>query len=207
MLHPQLLRQVKKHFGNIELQGEDMNAFLQSINDTYNNYDRDRKLNEHAFEINEQEYDSINKQLISLNQNLEVEVTKRIKEIREIASLPLENPTPVFRVSSSGKILFQNSPASQLKNFFLDGKICAADEFFALKCASISKDGKFEIVVNNKDYLFNYKITEGGDINFYGVDVTEKNVLQQKAYDNFYRLNNFLESTDEAYYIIYTRNN
>lgn len=206
MLHPQLLRQVKKHFGNIELQGEDMNAFLQSINDTYNNYDRDRKLNEHAFEINEQEYDSIHKQLISLNQNLEVEVTKRIKEIREIASLPLENPTPVFRVSSSGKILFQNSPASQLKNFFLDGKICAADEFFALKCASISKDGKFEIVVNNKDYLFNYKITEGGDINFYGVDVTEKNVLQQKAYDNFYRLNNFLESTDEAYYIIYTRN-
>jgi len=183
-----------------------MNAFLQSINDTYNNYDRDRKLNEHAFEINEQEYDSINKQLISLNQNLEVEVTKRIKEIREIASLPLENPTPVFRVSSSGKILFRNSPASKLKNFNLDGKICAADEFFATKCASISKDDKFEIVVNNKDYLFNYKITEGGDINFYGVDVTEKNVLQQKAYDNFYRLNNFLESTDEAYYIIYTRN-
>jgi hypothetical protein len=64
--------------------------------------------------------------------------------------------------------------------------------------------GQLDVKIDKRDYLLQYvKIPKTEYINFYAWDITEKNLIERKSYDNFFRLNNFLESTDEAYYIIY----
>ncbi|MFN5333727.1 MAG: PAS domain S-box protein, partial [Bacteroidota bacterium] len=68
----------------------------------------------------------------------------------------------------------------------------------------LSDVGQLEFKWSGKNFLFNYKKTaEGEKINFYGTDITALTDLQQKSYENFYRLSNFLESTEAVHFIIY----
>ncbi|MFN9113441.1 MAG: PAS domain-containing protein, partial [Bacteroidota bacterium] len=61
-----------------------------------------------------------------------------------------------------------------------------------------------EFIWSGKQYLFNYKQSANAKkINFYGTDITAQTELQQKSYENFYRLSSFLESTEAVHYIVY----
>ena len=76
MYHQYLQRQIKKYLGeNPDAIDEKMEAFLKSISDTYVNYERDRELSEHAFSVNEEEYQTVNSNLKELTDELEKKVT------------------------------------------------------------------------------------------------------------------------------------
>ncbi len=207
MYHKYLERQIKKYLGEIGHTDEKMESFLKAVSDSYANYERDRELSEHAFSINELEYQAINRQLKEMTAELETKVAERTKELADLALFPLENPNPVFRTTINGEIIFRNPVSKNIREIFFNGKLYTTEEFFLMISKHISTSGTFDIVSGNKEYILNFKRGEGQTyINFYGTEVTEKNILRRKSQENFQRLNDFLESTEDAYYIIHSKN-
>jgi PAS domain S-box-containing protein len=204
MFHLKLQNKIKEFLGESFVPSAQMKAFLQSVSDSY-----------HQEEVNgsskaempnlENSADDSGKHLPAPDKHREEELLKILEEKRQEASIPLENPAPVYRTTLAGEIIFQNKAAAKLNCFKVGDKQYSPSEFFRFYSEKISNQiGKFEVIANDCEYLFNYKlIEEVGKINFYGVDITDYNTLKKKAEDNFYRLNNFLESTEETYYIIY----
>ena len=58
-----LERQIKKYLPEDYFLQEHLNRFIQAVNDSYEDYERDRKLFNHAFACSENEYIKINEQL------------------------------------------------------------------------------------------------------------------------------------------------
>ncbi len=205
MYHTHLKRQIAKYLDSSLSENEHIKQFIKAVNDSYESYERDRELNEHASIINEEEYAIVNERLRLLTEKLENRIIERTKQLSDIAQFPLENPNPIFRVSLEGKILFRNPSANLIKKIYFNSNYYTPTQFF-LYYISLSKlnEGTFDITTEKKDYLFYYKKIVGKEyINFYGADITEKNQIEQKEKENFERLNNFLESTQDAYFIIY----
>ena len=63
ILHKLLQRQIKKHLTEEMLLDPMMNKFISSINDSYNSFDRDKEIIEHAFTVSESEYSEVNHSL------------------------------------------------------------------------------------------------------------------------------------------------
>ena len=206
MYHKHLERQIKKYLGDSDIKDERIQQLLLAVSNSYTSFERDKELSEHAFSVNEQEYQSVNTKLKLLTEDLENKVKVRTNELEDLAQFPMENPNPIFRVDFDGKILFVNPASKEIKNVEYEGIKYTIRQFFASNIKYARESGSFDVNVNNKQYIFFYKkITGKNYINFYGADVTEKNTLRVKAQENFNRLRNFLESTEDAYYIVYDK--
>ena len=205
MYHSQLERQIKKYLDQSVLQDEGIKNLLAAISQSYNNYERDRELSEHAFAISEREYRNVNDQLKKITEELENIVNQRTKEITDIAQFPLENPNPIFRVTLDGEIAFINPAAEKIKTIeYLEKKYSVKDFFFQIVTA-INDSGSIHILANKLQYLFYYRKIQGKNyINFYGADITETIELRTIAQENYQRLRNFLDKTEDVYYIIYS---
>ena len=204
MYHKLLQRQLKKYLGEHTEDYERFQPFLSAISDSYINYEKDKELSEHSFKISENEYQQLNNQLKRLSESLETKVKERTRDLEDIAQFPLENPNPIFRISIEGEILFRNPISVALKKVEYNGISFSIEKFWKNIVHLIDDFGNFNLVSNGVQYLFYYKKVVGKNyFNFYGTDVTETNTLRLKAQENYHRLNNFLESTDDAYFIIY----
>ncbi len=204
MYHKLLQRQLKKYLIDNPDVDERLMPFLSAVSESYMNYEKDRELSEHSFKISENEYQNLNDQLKKLSSSLENKVKERTRELEDIAQFPLENPNPIFRISIDGEILFRNPISIGLKIVEYNGIGFNIEKFWKNIVHLIDDFGNFNLVSNGVQYLFYYKKVEGKNYyNFYGTDVTETNTLRLKAQENYHRLNNFLESTDDAYFIIY----
>jgi len=204
MYHKLLQRQLKKYLGDNPNVDKRLLPFLSAISESYINYEKDRELSEHSFKISENEYQTLNDQLKKLSASLETKVKERTRELEDIAQFPLVNPNPTFRISVDGEILFKNPASVKIKIVTYNGLKFSIEEFWKHIVSLIDDNGSFDLISNEKQYLFYYKKIVGKNhFNFYGADVTEKNTLRLKAQENYHRLNNFLESTDDAYFIIY----
>jgi len=204
MYHKLLQRQLKKYLGENTEDYERFQPFLSAISDSYLNYEKDKELSEHSFKISENEYQQLNNQLKRLSESLETKVKERTRDLEDIAQFPLENPNPIFRISFDGEVLFRNPISNSLKKVEYNGISFSIEKFWKNIVHLIDDFGTFNLVSNDVQYLFYYKKVEGKNyFNFYGTDVTETNTLRLKAQENFHRLNKFLESTDDAYFIIY----
>lgn len=207
MLHPHLERQIKKYLGDAVPKDEHLAGLLTAISNTYKNYERDKELTEHVFALTEAEYQDINQKLTHLTETLEEKITERTKELEDIAQFPRVNPNPIFRINIQGEIIYKNDVATELKDFDFGGKKYVPDAFFKYIIKQVKEQGTFDVNADGKQFFFNYKKIEGTKYyNFYGVDVTEKYLLRITAQENYQRLRNFLETTDDAYYIIYEKN-
>jgi PAS domain S-box-containing protein len=205
MYHQQLERQIKKYLGESGSTDERLQQLLKAVSNSYSNYERDKELSEHAFTINEIEYQNVNNRLISLTEDLEFKVKERTKDLEDIAQFPIENPNPIFRVQFDGTIIFFNPAAQKIKNIVFEGVKYPVKKFFLNNIKYIKDSGSLDLEIEGAQYIFYYKKVEGKNyINFYGADVTEKYTLRLQAQDNFNRLKSFLESTEDAYYIIYS---
>ena len=89
MYHSHLERQIKRHLGNGSIVDEKLKQLLHSVSNSYEAYERDRELNEHAFFINEQEYQEVNTKLKKLNANLEQIINDRTRDLEEVAQFPM----------------------------------------------------------------------------------------------------------------------
>jgi PAS domain S-box-containing protein len=72
-----LARQVKKYLPEELWEDERLQRFIQSVNESYNGFEKDKTLSDHAFQLNEEEY-------IRINEKLQSEVQVRRQAIRTL---------------------------------------------------------------------------------------------------------------------------
>jgi PAS domain S-box-containing protein len=204
MYHQLLQRQINKYLDHSSLENQDLQLLLRAIDEAYKNNDRDKQLGEHLFNINEEEYKKLNQKLTQLFESLEQQVKDRTAEIEDIAQFPLENPNPIFRTNLDGNILFINPAGQQIHDVVFDGKKQKLTTFFKKFIPTIEDNGSVDLICDEKDYIFFFKKIDAKKyVNLYAADVTEKRKIRRKAEENFGRLMNFLESTEDAYFIVY----
>ncbi len=140
------------------------------------------------------------------------DITERLRdtvEIRNLASFPNENPNPIFRIDFNGKILFSNNNAKSISKVIYEGSIFNINNFWShiLMVRPGETQMTVDLIANERNYSFKViKRQDSEEYNVYGSDVTDRIETEQKAQDNFNRLNNFLESTNDVYYLIYQKN-
>ena len=147
-------------------------------------------------------------QIICVIRNV-TERLKNIEEIRNLASFPNENPNPIFRIDFNGKILFNNQNATLISNVIYEGTIFNIKNFWTHLLTIRPRENQLtvDLIANNRNYSFKIiKRKEFDEYNVYGSDITDRIETEQRAQDNFNRLNNFLESTNDVYYLIYQKN-
>lgn len=206
MYHQLLKRQINKFLDHSGLKKDQLEGFLHAVNETYKNNDRDKQLSEHLFNINEEEYRTLNQKLTRLYESLEQQVKDRTAEIEDIAQFPLENPNPIFRTTLDGEIMFINPAGKSIEEVVYEGKRLKTKSFFKKFIPTIEGNGSVDLSSNERDFIFFYKKVDAKKyINLYAADVTEKRKIRKKAEENFSRLINFLESTEDAYFIVYNK--
>ena len=65
--HKLLEKQVRKLLTSAQLEQEPIRHFLEVVNNSYSNFDRDKKISEHAFAISEKEYQEVTRDLQAQN--------------------------------------------------------------------------------------------------------------------------------------------
>ncbi|MFH1286962.1 MAG: PAS domain-containing sensor histidine kinase [Candidatus Magasanikbacteria bacterium] len=108
------------------------------------------------------------------------------KEIENIAKFPKESPSPTFRISTKGKLMFANrASADILKNFDIQTGNNVPDVLYTIvqKACSEKKCDPFEITVEGKTYSFMAAASpEDGYVSLYGRNITkEKEVERMKT--------------------------
>ncbi len=58
-----LERQLKKHLPQVDLDDEKFSQFIEAVNDSYNSFDKDKQLSDHAFRLSDRDYKEINERL------------------------------------------------------------------------------------------------------------------------------------------------
>jgi PAS domain S-box-containing protein len=147
-------------------------------------------------------------QIICVIRNIN-ERLKNLEEIRNLASFPNENPNPIFRIDINGKILFYNKNAKSISNVIFEGTIFNINNFWShiLMLKPGDKQITVDVIANDRNYSFKIiKREESEEYNVYGSDITDRVETEQRAQDNFNKLNNFLESTNDVYYLVYQKN-
>ncbi len=206
MIHPQLKRYLDKWLSAIPEEKENLSGMWQVLSDRFSNYDREISILEHTSEMVSEDYENAVKKLRDLNSRLGTAVSVTLDKNELLQQLPDENPNPVYCFCNSGKLLYMNPAAQKLKVIEYNNSRHDALKSFELILPELQDNGQLECTADNRRYIFNYrKISTGDRINFYGTDITEQWELQQRSYDNFYRLNNFLESTEAVHYIVYKK--
>lgn len=211
MLHPSLLKLLQNETSSDLLFREDLAQVWQKISTHYYSYERDIKILEHASDIANEDYERINQQLKESNKGLGLELSQKLNELSLLSQFPLVNPNPVLRTDAEGNIEYINNVASRLNQIVYNNKEYSLSDFLKSIVSQVKETGRFEVQEGDQYFLFSYQRFENGTkINFYGVNITEQVQTRKRAYENFYRLSNFIESTQAVHYIIYknqTENN
>jgi signal transduction histidine kinase/CheY-like chemotaxis protein len=84
MYHPLLEKQVNKYLNSADAQSVELKKLLESINESYLNFERDKELSEHAFSLSETEYADVNTKLREEINQRKRSVIKLIDTIRSI---------------------------------------------------------------------------------------------------------------------------
>lgn len=204
MQHPRLKRLLDKWQQEGRPLPKGMEELCDDISQNFFDFDREKKIMEQSITASQEDYNQAHERMVQLNVDLERQVALRTREKDMLAEFPMENPSPVFRIKSNGHIVYQNPPALSLRVIEYEKKVYLISDFLeAFPSMAKGGAGNMEVRSDGRTLAINYKRLADGDINLYLLDITDQKHLQEKAYDNFYRLNNFLESTDAVYYIIY----
>ena len=205
-MHPQLARLIEGLSPDLRDQAKGCATIWEEISQKFEEYEKNIHLLEHASSVAEQDYQEVYRNFKATTEKLNRLVKDRTEENDQLIQFPLFNPNPVISTDIKGSIIFQNTASNALKEIFYQNKEYLIEDFFIKINSGLKDTGNFEIKSNGRVYLIYYKKIENNNrINFYFSDITELWDLQQKSYDNFYRLNNFLEATDSVHYIIYAR--
>jgi len=203
MYHPKLEIQIKNLIGKKSLTESNLKKLLKEVSQSYNKYDKEKADANKKLSNNDLAWQLKNKKLLASQENI---IKAKTQKLTEIAQFPLENPNPIIRISIEGTIVFLNPEANTIKTLEYAGKTYTIRDFFAHIVHGLKNKGSIDIEANQNQYVFFYKKVKGKKYyNFYGADITEKNALQAEAQESYQQLQNILDNTDEAYYLLYSK--
>ncbi len=158
--HKYLNKQIKKHIPSDWHQKPEFVSFLNAINDTFIDYEKDKILNNHAFKISEEEFIEVNKNL-KANLKKQDHSLKEIKQALEIINpnVSTESHTDILNIAELLNTELSNSKA--LKD--LNEKILITS-LNAIICFDI--EGSISYWNPAAEYLFGYKEAEAKKIPF-----------------------------------------
>ncbi len=109
---------------------------------------------------------------------------KTIEEIKDIAKFPPENPNPVLRIGSDGKILWANEAAKPLcKAWGCEVGSVTPTKFLETitDAGKASRTQNIELAAENKTFLFSIvPIVGEGYVNMYGFDITLRKKIEKQ---------------------------
>jgi PAS domain S-box-containing protein len=125
------------------------------------------------------------KALYTVGAVLDVTERKRADlEIKNISRLPAENPNQLMRLTPDGKILYANNAATSLLDFWKQQNDQTIPSKFQKQVAEAFASGlkkEIEIEQNGKTFSCTLvPIREAGYVNFYGNDITERKLAEEK---------------------------
>ncbi len=125
-----------------------------------------------------------------------------------MAKFPLENPSPVFRVDKSGKLLFANkSSVDMLQAIGLSAGIIT-DKIFLSALSDCMSSGETREVSKktsqDKVYRLSLVPQQSAYANVYTADITDSLKLQDELQDRLSDLTTILDSTDELVLLLNT---
>jgi len=203
MYHPKLEIQIKNLLGKKSLTESNLKKLLKEVSQSYNKYDKEKADANKKLSSNDLAWELKNKKILTEQENI---IKAKTQKLIEIAQFPLENPNPIIRISIQGEIVFLNPEAKLIKTLKYARKKYTIRDFFAYIVNALKNKGSIDITANQKQYVFFYKKIKGKKYyNFYGADITEKNALQAEAQESYQQLQNILDNTDEAYYLLYSK--
>lgn len=204
MLHPSLVRLLNKNVSEKLIERDEFAPLWQEISAAFYSYEREAKFFEHTSNIAAQDYERINQKLKTINEGLGGQLTNKISEVELLSHLPVIIPDPVIITDRDGTIKYINDAGKKAGRVLYRDTAYTFPEFLKTIIPQLNSGGTIQVEVDERTILFNFhEYEKENKIYFHGTDITEQVNLQRKAYENFYRLSNFLESTDSVYYIVY----
>ncbi|KTD47127.1 GGDEF domain-containing sensory box protein [Legionella rubrilucens] len=117
---------------------------------------------------------------------LEIERLLSQRKLQFLASIPHQDPNPVFRIQYDGNILYSNSSGREILDYWYKGsaKLPLKLQDACLKAKQKRDVVRMEMEVKDKMYLFTVVwIQDFDQINVYATDITELKMAQQKMRD------------------------
>ena len=84
MINKLLERQIAKYISPHMAENQALQDFIKAINNSYNSFERDLELLRHAFEMNEQEYEAVNKSLIYQSELKQKSINNLLSTIKKM---------------------------------------------------------------------------------------------------------------------------
>ncbi|MFN5346485.1 MAG: hypothetical protein ACK5B3_04610, partial [Bacteroidota bacterium] len=138
-----------------------------------------------------------------------LDMTDRIKAIEEkeaFARFPIENPNPVIRANSIGKIIFCNKSGTEFsqkigsKNNIIVNKDVRA---IIKACIFDNCSRDLKLKVNKQYYFLNFSPNKVNNyVNIYGTNITQQERISEKLQQKTTDLNAILNSSDDVILLI-----
>lgn len=140
-----------------------------------------------------------------------LERKKNIEQIESYAQFSAENPQPVFRISSEGKVILRNDPSKKIKQLRINGT--SINKSFDLEtfCKMILKDISKDLRMKNYHVVdqeeFHYSVTakllsDGESVNVYMNDITALVNTTKKLNDANQLIDNILSNMEDTIWSI-----
>lgn len=128
-------------------------------------------------------YDHKNRIIGSMGIHKDIsEIKKYHQELQDIARFPEENPSPVLRFSSNGKLLYCNDASKNIIDYFKFKSGTNPEEKLFIK--RVYKENKVvykEVEFNKKTYHFVYSPVQNAKyVNLYGQDISDLKSINKK---------------------------
>lgn len=149
------------------------------------------------------------KEEIKIRKKSERSLRQSEKNLQDLAKFPEENPNPIIRISTSGKILYANKSSK----FLFDCWGCKTGDncpdFLAedlLKAVGLGAQFEREIKVEDRYYSIEFApIANDGYVNLYGKDISERKLAEDALEENQIKFRQLVEEANDIIYRINLR--
>lgn len=137
------------------------------------------------------------RELIQLNKKLDLEIIERKEaeeKIRNFSYFPIENPNPVFRLSSNGNMLLCNNASKAILENWDNSEDKYSSKFWkAIATDATIKKSPYIIEISIGEFYYSLHIVpilETNYINIYGYNITEQKKIEaalRESEERFYK--------------------